>query len=69
MKSEMYVVVTGEGNELTFASEHNVEAVAQFYADKLGETVYYGLVGGGDLDPDDDEDIGVAVEPRGEEIK
>lgn len=60
-----YTVVTGEGAELcNGVPEQEIERVAQAHADELGETVYYSQSGGADLDEDDDEDIGTAVEPR-----
>lgn len=59
-----YCVVTGEGAELTSGvSAAEIERVAQAHADRLGETVYYSESGGADLDEDDDEDLGTAVEP------
>ena len=60
-----YTVITGDGHELcSGVSEHEIVSVAQAHADRLAETVYYGETGGADLDPDDDEDIGIAVYPR-----
>lgn len=59
-----YTVVTGEGGELASGvSAQDIERVAQAHADRLGETVYYSETGGADLDENDDEDLGVAVEP------
>lgn len=59
----IYTVVTGDGNELcSGVSEYEIERVAQAWADRLAETVYYSS--GADLDPEDDDDIGTAVEPR-----
>lgn len=60
-----YIVVTGDGDELcNGVSEREIERVAQSHADRLAETVYYSEMGGADLDADNDEDVGTAVEPR-----
>lgn len=60
-----YTVVTGEGGELASGvPAQEIERVAQAHADRIGETVYYSEMGGSDLDEDDDENLGVAVEPR-----
>lgn len=59
-----YMVMTGHGDLLCDGvSEYEIERVAQAWADRLAETVYYSKSGGADLDSeDDDEDI--AVEPQ-----
>lgn len=58
-----YIVMTGDGDLLCDGvSEHEIERVAQEWADRLAETVYY-IESGTDLDSDD-EDEGIAVEPR-----
>jgi len=58
-----YTVTTGNGDLLCDGvSEHEIERIAQAWADRLAETVYY-IESGTDLDSDD-EDEGVAVEPR-----
>src|SRR5690606_23798621 len=58
-----YIVMTGNGDLLCDGvSAYEVERVAQEWADRLAETVYY--CESGDADDSDDEDIGVAVEPR-----
>lgn len=60
-----YTVVTGEGHELcSGVSEQDIERIAQSHADSLAERVYYSESGGAGLDPDDEEDIGTAIEPR-----
>src|SRR5690606_29914076 len=46
-------------------SEHEIERVAQEWADRLGETVYYSESGhSDDSDDSDNEDNVTAVEPR-----
>lgn len=58
-----YIVMTGDGDLLCDGvSEYEIERVAQAWADRLAETVYY-IESGTDLDSDD-EDEGIAVEPR-----
>jgi len=57
----MYIVMTGDGDMLCDGvSEHEIERVAQEWADRLAETVYYTE---SSIAPDD-EDIGIAVKPR-----
>jgi len=59
----MYIVMTGDGDMLCDGvSEHEIERVAQEWADRLAETVYY--CESGDTDDSDDEDSATAVEPR-----
>lgn len=59
-----YIVMTGDGTALCDGvSEYEIERVAQGWADRLGETVYYSESGSADL-YSDDEDIVIAVEPR-----
>lgn len=56
-----YIVMTGDGDLLCDGvSEHEIERVAQGWADRLAETVYYAECS---IAPDD-EDIVIAVEPR-----
>lgn len=58
-----YMVTTGDGNMLCDGvSEHEIKRIAQAWADRLAETVYY-IESGTDLDSDD-EDEGVTVKPR-----
>lgn len=62
-----YIVMTGDGDLLCDGvSAYEIERVAQEWADRLAETVYYcegGSTDDSDSD-DDDEDVGIAVEPR-----
>lgn len=59
-----YTIVTGGGGELSagISSEHEARQIAQRHANSLGEAVY---VSGPEIpmDPDDDDDIGEAIEP------
>ena len=58
-----YMVTTGDGDLLCDGvPAHEIERIAQEWADRLAETVYY-IESGTDLDSDD-EDEGVAVKPR-----
>lgn len=53
-----YIVMTGDGDLLCAGvSEHEIERIAQAWADRLAETVYYSA-------DSDDEDTVTAVEPR-----
>src|SRR5690554_1650614 len=58
-----YTVTTGNGDLLCDGvPEHEIERIAQAWADRLAETVYY-IESDADLDADD-EDVGIAVKPR-----
>src|SRR5690606_31539248 len=60
-KMAYYTVMTGDGDLLCDGvSEHEIARIAQAWADRLAETVYYTE---SSIAPDD-EDIGTAVEPR-----
>lgn len=64
MTTTYYTIVTGEGGELTTGIQSREQAMqaAREYADELNQTVY--VSGPGiDMDPEDDEDIGLAVRP------
>ena len=57
-----YLVMTGDGDLLCDGvSEHNIERIAQEWADRLEETVYYSQNG---TDDSDNEDSVTAVKPR-----
>ena len=61
MKTTNYIVMTGDGIALcNGVSEYEIERVAQAWADRLAETVYYTE---SSIAPDD-EDIVIAVKPR-----
>lgn len=62
-----YIVITGDGDLLCDGvPEYEIERVAQEWADRLAETVYYTVYcsESGNADDSDDEDSVTAVEPR-----
>jgi len=62
-KMTNYIVMTGDGDLLCDGvSEYEIERVAQAWADRLAETVYYSE--SGSTDDSDGEDSVTAVEPR-----